>query len=111
MTLRPLASIRDIVVREYALHPGEICSPSRDRRVARPRQVGMYLCYRLTDASNSMIGIAFGNRDHSTVIHARKVIPMLMAENPAFAAEVLRLERLIMKASELPRAFPPLTPD
>ena len=45
-------------------------SKSKKREIARPRQIAMYLCRELTNTSLPQIGIAFGGRDHTTVMHA-----------------------------------------
>ena len=42
----------------------------RSANIAYPRMVAMYLCRMLTDQSFPRIGLEFGGRDHSTVIHA-----------------------------------------
>lgn len=48
-----------------------------------PRQVGMYLCKELTPNSLPAIGRAFGNRDHTTVLHAiRKIYRLFLADDP-----------------------------
>ena len=52
-------------------------SPQRARRVARPRQVAMYLSRKLTTRSLPEIGRRFGGRDHTTVLHACRRIEAL----------------------------------
>lgn len=51
-----------------------LISEQRGRDVARPRQVGMYLCTEVTTHSLPVIGRAWGGRDHTTVMHARNVV-------------------------------------
>jgi chromosomal replication initiator protein len=63
------------------------------RAVARPRQVAMYLAKHLTQRSLPEIGRKFGNRDHTTVIHAVERVTKLMAEDPAFAEDVELLRK------------------
>jgi chromosomal replication initiator protein len=55
----------------------------------------MYLCRRYTQASFPTIGDRFGGRDHSTVIHAARVIEARIREDPEFRATVERLQRLV----------------
>jgi chromosomal replication initiator protein len=43
---------------------------TRKKEIAQARQISMYLCKMLTDNSLKTIGLHFGGRDHSTVIHA-----------------------------------------
>ena len=54
----------------FHLKVTEIKSRNNAKRVAFPRQVAMYLCKNLTDASLPEIGKRFGGKHHSTVIHA-----------------------------------------
>lgn len=55
----------------------DLISARRAQAIARPRQVAMYLAKRLTTRSLPEIGRKFGNRDHSTVIHAVRRIEEL----------------------------------
>ena len=55
----------------------DLISARRAQVIARPRQVAMYLAKRLTTRSLPEIGRKFGNRDHSTVIHAVRRIEEL----------------------------------
>jgi chromosomal replication initiator protein len=61
----------------------------------RPRQIGMYLAKKLTSRSLPEIGRRFGNRDHSTVLHAVRKIEELMQGDEKLAREVSLLSRLI----------------
>ncbi len=54
------------------------------KEIAQARQVAMYLMKQLTHLSLKSIGNRFGNRDHSTVVHAIKTVERLMAEDPSF---------------------------
>jgi chromosomal replication initiator protein len=58
----------------YSLKVADLKSRNNSKSVAMPRQVAMYLCKMLTDASLPEIGRSFGGKHHSTVIHSiRKV--------------------------------------
>jgi chromosomal replication initiator protein len=59
----------------------ELTGPKRQRPLVRARQVGMYLFRELTDYSYPAIGREFGDRDHTTVIHAVDKISTLMKED------------------------------
>jgi chromosomal replication initiator protein len=62
-------------------HPvEELCGKSRSRPLVQARQVGMYVFRELTDFSYPAIGRVFGDRDHTTVMHAVEKIGQLMAE-------------------------------
>ena len=49
-------------------------SRRRSKTLVHPRQIAMYLCRELTDASFPEIGRHFGGKDHTTIIHACKQI-------------------------------------
>ena len=86
--------IATAVCAHFSLRPVDLRSKRRSRNVAVPRQVAMYLCRRLLNASFPHIGELF-TRDHSTVIHATTVTQRRIKEDPAFQATVERLERTI----------------
>ncbi|NLT20167.1 MAG: chromosomal replication initiator protein DnaA [Syntrophomonadaceae bacterium] len=54
----------------YNVETSELISKKRHKQIVLPRQVAMYLCRSLTDASFPQIGDQFGGRDHTTVIHS-----------------------------------------
>ena len=85
--------IQKHVVEHYSLRPTDMASPRRARAVARPRQVAMYLCKELTQRSLPEIGRRFGNRDHTTVMHAISRVTELMTRDATFAEDVERLRR------------------
>lgn len=82
-----VADIKRHVSAAYGLPLIEMESARRDRRIARPRQVAMYLACTLTPLSLPEIGQRFG-RDHTTVVHARRRIETLMDQDKAFRSEV-----------------------
>jgi chromosomal replication initiator protein len=93
-------SIEDIQRRAaefYRLDIRDFCSPQRARRVARPRQVAMYLARKLTSRSLPEIGRRFGGRDHTTVLHACRRIAELCAEDSTFRQEVDFLAQMLSK--------------
>jgi chromosomal replication initiator protein len=55
----------------------------------------MYLAKQLTSRSLPEIGKRFGNRDHTTVLHAVQKITSLMQEDPAFAEDVALLRKML----------------
>lgn len=73
----------------------DMSSARRARAVARPRQVAMYLSKQLTSRSLPEIGRKFGNRDHTTVMHAVSRVTELMATDSAFAEDVELLRRML----------------
>jgi len=85
--------IQKAVAGHYGVTPADICSKRRTQSVVRPRHVAMYLAKTMTTRSLPDIGRRFGNRDHSTVIHAvNKVTSLLKAGDPV-SDDIDRLTR------------------
>jgi chromosomal replication initiator protein len=73
-------------------HPvEELCGKSRSRPLVQARQVGMYVFRELTDFSYPAIGRVFGDRDHTTVMHAVEKISRLMRERRPIYDQVTAL--------------------
>ena len=81
----------------YKLDLRDFVSKQRSRRVARPRQIAMYLSRKLTERSLPEIGRRFGGRDHTTVLHACKTIEALCEVDPVFKQEVEFLKDVLNK--------------
>ena len=69
----------------------DLTGQSRSRVLVTARQIAMYLCRELTDLSLPKIGQQFGNRDHTTVMHADRKIRQLMAERRSLYNQVADL--------------------
>ena len=72
--------ILDATSATFGFSVEELCGPNRRRPLVTARQVSMYVFRELTDFSYPAIGREFGDRDHSTVIHAVEKISTLMKE-------------------------------
>ncbi|MEM7438719.1 MAG: chromosomal replication initiator protein DnaA [Pseudomonadota bacterium] len=83
------------VADHYTLRLSDILGPRRARSIARPRQIAMYLAKTLTSKSLPEIGRRFGNRDHTTVIHAVRKIEELMQTDNQIAEDVELLRRML----------------
>ena len=68
--MNDIISIQKAVADYYKLSVEVLKGKKRSANIAYPRMVAMYLCRILTDQSFPRIGLEFGGRDHSTVIHA-----------------------------------------
>ena len=91
----PVETIKRRVAAFYDMTLEDLVSQRRHRAVARPRQVAMYFCKRLTRRSFPDIGQRFGGRDHTTVMHAVKRIEELAGLDVTFAAELQEIGRKI----------------
>ncbi|QFQ98776.1 chromosomal replication initiator protein DnaA [Streptomyces phaeolivaceus] len=79
----------------FGLTVEDLCGTSRGRALVTARQIAMYLCRELTDLSLPKIGAQFGNRDHTTVMHADRKIRALMAERRSIYNQVTELTNRI----------------
>ena len=66
--------IKEIVAKYFSINKDDLSSNKRSNEIAFPRQIAMYLCREVANMSYPKIGEDFGNRDHSTVMHACKKI-------------------------------------
>ena len=76
-----ISTIQRAVADYYEITVEAMKSKKRSNPIAYPRMLGMYLCRMLTEESTTRIGLEFGNRDHSTVIHAYDKITEDLKEN------------------------------
>jgi len=83
--------IIDRVARYAGASREDMLGPSRRQPLARHRQIAMYLCREYTDLSLPRIGRAFGDRDHTTVIHAIDKIKTLMRSDADVYRDVTTL--------------------
>ena len=79
----------------YKIKVSELLSKKRSRSVVRPRQVAMALCKELTNHSLPEIGEAFGGRDHTTVLHACRLIRQLVDSGSDLAEDFSNLIRIL----------------
>jgi len=76
----------------------DLVGPGRQAWLVRCRQITMAVCREMTAASYPVIGREFGNRDHTTVIHALRRV----AADPAMTALARRLADEVRKPAPLP---------
>lgn len=95
---RPRITIEEIqrsVCAHFKLDKSDMVSKRRLRAVARPRQIAMYLAKEMTPRSYPEIGRRFGGRDHSTVIHAVRVIESLRVTDSEIDADIAAIRRAL----------------
>ncbi len=79
-----IEGIQKYVSDYYQLKHGELKSRNNSKSIAMPRQIAMYLCKALTNASLPEIGRSFGGKHHSTVIHSIRKIEALRQRDGNF---------------------------
>ena len=88
-------AIQREVARYYNIRQTEMHSNRRSRNIVRPRQIAMYLAKNLTNCSYPQIGSRFGDRDHTTVMHAVRKIEDMMLEDRQMADDVVMIRSLL----------------
>jgi len=90
-----IENIQKTVAEYYKIRVADLLSKRRSRSIARPRQVAMALAKELTSHSLPEIGDAFGGRDHTTVLHACRVIKELRESNTRTSEDYSNLLRIL----------------
>lgn len=83
--------IIDIVAEHFNIKSEDILSQKRSADIVYPRQIAMYLCRQMTTNTVQSLGKAFGNRDHTTILHgADKINKMVISdENTKSTIDIL----------------------
>ena len=89
--------IQEAVASRYHVKIGELKSRRRSKTLVHPRQIAMYLCRQLTDASFPEIGRHFGGKDHTTIIHACKQISKAQEDDPGLRGTLENLKAQIAR--------------
>ena len=87
--------IQKTVAEYFKIKISDMHSKRRNRNIARPRQVAMALAKDLTQMSLPEIGEAFGNRDHTTVLHACRTIASLRKKDTGLNRDYHLLEQVL----------------
>jgi len=93
--------IKEATANAYGIGVNQLSAHTRKKEVALPRSVAMYLCKKWTKQSMRSIGLEFGGRDYSTVIHAAKKIDADLANDTEtdLRGKVAEIENLLITKS------------
>lgn len=89
--------VQKVVARHHGMTVPQLLERTRRHAVARPRQVAMYVCCKMTAASLPDIGQRFGGYDHTTVMYARDRIAEMAEADPVFKAEIEAIMRAVKR--------------
>ena len=89
--------IIDCVTKYYAVRIADLQSKKRNKSIAWPRQVCMFLARKHTRYSLEEIGGYFGGRDHTTVLHAVRTVDGDMKEDREIARQVNQIDGELAK--------------
>jgi len=94
-----IADIAGIVARRFSLKISDLQGKKRSRSIALPRQMAMYLCRRLTRHSLEEVGAYFGGRDHTTVLHANRLVDERRKQDDDMHKQLLDIENRLNRKS------------
>ncbi|NQG97061.1 chromosomal replication initiator protein DnaA [Streptococcus suis] len=94
-TVIPIEKIQTEVGNFYGVSLKEIQGAKRVQHIVHARQVAMYLAREMTDNSLPKIGRAFGNRDHTTVMHAYNKIRNMLVDSDNLEIEITNIKNKI----------------
>ena len=83
--------LQNLVAEHFSISDDVIISDSRRKEVAVARHIAIYLCKQLTDSSLKTIGLHFGGRDHSTVIHSIRTVESKYLKDTTLSRHVTSL--------------------
>ena len=87
-TTKSIEGIQNAVADYYSIRVEDLKGKKRSADIAYPRQIAMYLSRILTEENLNRIGLEFGGRDHSTVIHACDKITEDLKNNPMLEKQI-----------------------
>jgi len=90
-------TIQRIVSDYFNLTPNDLRGKKRTKAIAFPRQIAMYITRELTEYSTTEVGLEFGGRDHTTVMHACQRVDSKMQADPSIEPYI---RNLIQKIKE-----------
>ncbi len=87
--------IVNIVCDHFNINENDIKSKKRNAEIVLPRQIIMYLCRQMTDASQTKIAQMLGKNDHTTVIHGEKKIEEMLETDPSLNNTIETIKKKI----------------
>ncbi|MCE9625879.1 MAG: chromosomal replication initiator protein DnaA [Deltaproteobacteria bacterium] len=90
-----IEAIQKLVADHYNVKISDLKSPRRLRVLTVPRQIAMYLCRKHVKSSFPELGLKFGGKDHSTVVHAVQKIEKLLLQDLTLRNEISSLEKIL----------------
>lgn len=93
-----MEDIQEAVCAQFHVKLTDLKSRRRSKTLVHPRQIAMYLCRELTDASYPEIGRHFGGKDHTTIIHACRQVAKAKDADSALNATLESLKEQILRS-------------
>ncbi|ADK79161.1 chromosomal replication initiator protein DnaA [Sediminispirochaeta smaragdinae] len=87
--------IQRVTAEYFNLSPNDLRGKKRTKAIAFPRQIAMYITREITEFSTTEVGLEFGGRDHTTVMHACQRVESRMQTDPSLEPIIQRIVRQI----------------
>lgn len=97
--------IGKLTAKYFGVPYADLIGPRRFKPIVRHRQLAMYLAKQFTTASFPEIGRRFGDRDHTTAMHACRVIPGILDRDPQLFADCEMIKEAIARWAETSATF------
>lgn len=92
-------TIQKIVADYFGISFVDLKGKKRTKNISFPRQVAMYLSREMTEFSTTEIGVEFGGRDHTTIMHGHEKIEKQSALEPSLEVTIAELKKRITNAT------------
>ena len=87
--------VQQLIASNYNLTVDDLKSKKRNAEISEPRQIAMYICRNVLNESLQKIGIEFGGKNHTTVMHSVNKIEKELEKNPSLKIEIQKIVNLI----------------
>lgn len=87
------------VAEQFKVTSNDLKGKKRTKTIVLPRQVAMYIARDITEYSTTELGLEFGGRDHTTVMHSCQKIDELLKLDPTMEATIQKLTMSIKQSS------------
>lgn len=94
-----IENIQEYVCDYFGINTNKVREKTRKQEIVEARQIAMYLAKQYTESSLKTIGLHFGGRDHSTVIHAISTVEERLNTNEKYKRILNELKQKIEVAS------------
>jgi chromosomal replication initiator protein len=99
--IKDIKFVVDFTAKHFKLKPEDLKRESKERRIINARQIAMYLCKVVLNASYIEISRYFGKKDHTSAIYAVKKVEEKMKEDRKFKYMLTFLEKQLKKETAL----------
>ena len=93
--------VQRVIADYFNVSINDLKGKKKNKTIVYPRQIAMYICREMTDFPTTEIGLEFGGRDHTTVMHACQKINDLRIADPNLDAMLQNLIRSVREHKEM----------